>query len=237
MTSTANVTEDVPQEAPGSDVDACGRLVEEHHIRRSEDGESRRQLPLVASTEVLGEAMLMRLQAHSLDHGVNSVLDILASDTADAGVEGEHLACRELVWQSVELRAVAQVLACLVAVVGDAPATKPHIADAWIQVSRDHAHCCGLSCSVDTKQAEALAARDAHVDATDRMDKLLAAAAAESSLQHESLAQVLDEEPVALLGLLVDFGVRLSDALRLSQNGWVLAIDLGRKQCRLLAVA
>mmetsp|Transcript_91104 Transcript_91104/g.235256 ORF Transcript_91104/g.235256 Transcript_91104/m.235256 type:complete len:531 (+) Transcript_91104:363-1955(+) len=225
----AQVADDVPQEAARAHVHAGGGLVEQHDIRVADERQRGGQLALVAAGEVLAALVLVVLQAHAGDHGLDGLGHLRWRDAADARVEGDGLLHRQLVGQGVELRAVAQVLAGPVAVAVHAVAAHEDVAGSDVGIARDHAHRRRLASAVDAEQTEALARGHADVDAAHGVEQALGAAAGArlveallQTLEHQVVGSphvrgaraALEDRRVHALGLAGDVGVLLEDLLR-----------------------
>mmetsp|Transcript_54534 Transcript_54534/g.155257 ORF Transcript_54534/g.155257 Transcript_54534/m.155257 type:complete len:619 (+) Transcript_54534:420-2276(+) len=225
VAAAAHAAKHVPEEAPGAHVDARGRLVEEHHVGLSDERKRRGELPLVAATELLGQALLVRLQAHLLDHAVNRGPLLLGPNASDARIEVQRLPRREQIGQRVELRAVAQMAPRPVAAGLDAAARERNVAPTYLRVARDHAQGRGLAGAVDAQEPEALARLHPDADPADRVHGLCTpAAAAAPAGDHEGLAQVGDQQAVLRGGL----SQQLRHALGLLGHGRVLLGGLWR---------
>jgi len=66
-TTRQKVKHHVPQESPAFWIDACARLVKQHHWRVTNERDSDAELALVAAAEVLCEPISVRSQVHAIN--------------------------------------------------------------------------------------------------------------------------------------------------------------------------
>ncbi len=100
------LVEDAPEVAPRHRVDAVGRLVEEEHSRRVDQGAGQAELLLHAAREVSGEPLLERLHVGESQQLVDLLFAPLPCHAIDVGVEVQVLLHAEI---GVEAEALAHV--------------------------------------------------------------------------------------------------------------------------------
>ncbi len=108
--SRAAAVEDVPDLAPGDDVDARGRLVEHEQARLGEERVHDRELLLHAARERAGGAIAERRQAGALEERRRAGHELVLGEPVQAGREAQVLEHREIAMQAERLRHVADVL-------------------------------------------------------------------------------------------------------------------------------
>eukprot|EP00754_Rhynchopus_humris_P018839 Rhum_TRINITY_DN14617_c0_g1::Rhum_TRINITY_DN14617_c0_g1_i1::g.105109::m.105109 len=106
----ARVPQQVPHRTPRLNVHACGRLVQEHQLRSTDEGTGNGELPLLTTRQNLAPAVLLLVQVHKLQHLGGPCLEHLSRHTLNASVEHQVLFAGQRSPQDVVLRAESDAL-------------------------------------------------------------------------------------------------------------------------------
>ena len=156
-----------PHESPCQRIHTSCRLIkkDDRWVANHCDGD--RQLPLVASREVLGKLITLFSQCELPQDLLNRLVSVIRVDSFDLGVETEVLIDREQWEDCILLRAVSDLLPSVTEFLSDIVAFNRDIASRGHHLPGQTLESCRLASSVDAQKSEALSMLDSKADLLD----------------------------------------------------------------------